>query len=140
MQPLNHPIVITKFDQTRLRGLLRVLRERSATNPWNLDALARELDRAEVVATNEVPASVVTMNSRIGLRDLESDRRFTVSLVFPGAQDSEATSVAVLSPLGVALLGCRVGQVLEWDTPIGCRRLLLETVHYQPEASGAYCR
>ena len=140
MEPLTHPIVITEFDENRLRGLLRVLRERSAVDAWNLDALSRELDRAEVVSTREVPSNVVTMNSRVGIRDLDSDRRFTVSLVFPGVRDSEATSVAVLSPFGLALLGCRAGHMLEWDTPAGRRRLLIETVHYQPEANGEFFR
>ena len=37
MRPLTHDILLTDFDRRRLEGLLRVLRERSAVDAWNLE-------------------------------------------------------------------------------------------------------
>ena len=138
MRPLTHDILLTEFDRRRLDGLLRVLRERSTVNPWNLDALELELGRAQVVTPERVPSNVVTMNSRVSLLDLDSGARTLVSLVFPDSQAHDASSVPVLSPLGLALLGCREGDVMAWQTADGPRRLRVDSVVYQPEAAGHY--
>lgn len=138
MKPLTHDITLTEFDSRRLRGLLQVLRRRSGVAAWNLDALATELARARVVPVEQLPANVVTMNSRVCLEDVDSGQRTTVSLVFPDPRSADATHVPVLSPLGLALLGCHAGDVMEWETAAGFRRLRVDSVLYQPEASGHY--
>lgn len=137
-RPLTHPIVLTDFDQNRLRGLLTLFRSRSSVVGSCLDALDHELARARVVPASEVPPDVITMNSRVSLCDLESGERSTLSLVFPRARNAGDGAVPVLSPLGLALLGCRAGHVLSWDTPDGLRTLLIERVEYQPESAGHY--
>lgn len=138
MQPLTHPMVLTEFDRNRLTGLLRLLRRRLAVDAWSLDVLERELRHARVVANRDIPADVITMNSRVCLRELTSGERWLATLVFPNAHADDPGAVPVLSPLGLALLGCRAGKVLEWDTACGKRRLLVETVAYQPEAAGHF--
>jgi len=137
MRLMTQDILLTDFDRRRLDGLLRVLRERSAVDPWNLHALELELERAEVVPPERVPSDVVTMNSRVSLLDLDSGARTAVSLVFPDTP-GDASRVAVLSPLGLALLGCREGDVLAWQTAEGPRQLRVDSVIYQPEAAGNY--
>lgn len=138
MKPLTHPIVMTDFDWRRLRGLLRILRERSSVDVTNLNALEIELDRAQVVPPEYIPSNVVTMNSRVVLVDADDDHRTFVSLVFPDAPASEGSGVPVLSPLGLALLGCREGDEMVWPIRNGVRRIRLERVVYQPEALGHY--
>lgn len=138
MKPLTHDIVLTKFDHHRLRGLLRLFRMRSDVNPWNLSALELELSRARTVAPDAVPSDVVTMNSKVVLRDLATGERVCRTLVFPDAYARDEEHVPVLSPLGLALLGCRAGDVLEYRKLRGVRRLLIESVEYQPEARGNF--
>ena len=138
MRPLTHDIVLTQFDRRRLEGLLQVFRRRSGVDAWNLDALELELGRARVVPAERMPANVITMNSRVRLLDLDSGDRTAVSLVFPDAQVEDDSRVPVLSQLGLALLGCREGDVLTWQTPDGPHRLRIESVIYQPEAAGHY--
>jgi regulator of nucleoside diphosphate kinase len=58
--------------------------------------------------------------------------------VFPGARTSNDSSVPVLSPLGLALLGCREGDVMEWRTQEELHRLCVDAVIYQPEAEGNF--
>jgi hypothetical protein len=41
----------------------------------------------------------------------------------------------VLAPVGTALIGYRAGDVIEWATPGGTRRLRIEAVLFQPEAA-----
>ena len=138
MKPLTHDIVLTDFDHHRLQGLLRVFRMRSNVNAWNLTALELELRRARTVRPDAIPSDVITMNSTVALRDLETGEGFSRTLVFPGAQARDGEHVAVLSPLGLALLGCRAGDVLEYRNADGTHRLLVDEVEYQPEAKGNF--
>lgn len=137
MEAATSKIILSQFDRRRLEGLLRVFRQRPEVDPYHLYALERELARAEVVSTDAMPAGVVTMNSRVALRDPESGAWLEVCLAFPGSgAGRRELSVPVLSPLGVALLGRRVGDVLEWNTAEGPRRFCIERLLYQPEAEG----
>ena len=105
------------------------LLERLADYP----ALQGELRRATVVAESEVPADVVTMNSRVAFTDLTAGLRGTVTLVYPhsGAGDGR---LPVTEPLGEALIGLRAGQEIEWDFPLaGRHRVRVEAVLSQPQ-------
>lgn len=44
----------------------------------------------------------------------------------------------MLAPIGTDMIGFRVGDVFEWDTPAGKARLRVEQVLYQPEEDGVY--
>jgi regulator of nucleoside diphosphate kinase len=131
-------MVVTQFDLNRLRGLLSIFRERSAVNPRNLNALENELSRARTVASDAVPSDVITMNSTVVLRNLITGERLTRTLVFPDAIPHGPERVSVLSPLGLAMLGCRVGDVLEHCQLASFQPLLIDEIVYQPESKGNY--
>jgi regulator of nucleoside diphosphate kinase len=96
-------------------------------------ALLHELRRATVVAESEVPADVVTMNSRVAFADLTSGLRGTVTLVYPHTGTGEGR-VPVTEPLGAALLGLRAGQEIDWNFPLaGRHRVRVEAVLSQPQ-------
>jgi len=138
MTPQHNKIVITEFDRRRLIGLMELMRARSAGDSPELAALEDELERAEVVGPGEVPADVVTMNSTVQLVDLDTREELAFTLVFPGTADPKKQRISVLAPMGVALLGCREAEELSWPTPSRVRRLRIERILYQPEASGDF--
>jgi regulator of nucleoside diphosphate kinase len=121
----------------RLRKLLPDTR-RTPGVPTDLQALADELDRAEVIAAKDVPADVITMNSRVRLLDLDTGEEETYTLVFPDDADINRNRISVLAPVGTGMLGYGVGDVIEWQVPGGIRRLKVASVLYQPEAAGDY--
>ena len=132
-------IYITEFDLKRLRGLIKHAKE-----SWDkraiqhLDALEEELDRAEVVKPEQIPADVITMNSTFRLKDLQTGEDADYTLVFPGTTDSSNRKISVLAPIGIAVLGYRVGDTLEWEVPAGLKRFKVQGVLYQPEAAFDY--
>jgi regulator of nucleoside diphosphate kinase len=93
------------------------------------------LDRAEIVEPEAIPRDVVTMNSEVRLKDLDSAEVKVYRLVFPTRTRPE-NGISVLAPIGTAMLGYRVGDVIEWRVPRGVRRLKVLEVIYQPEAAG----
>lgn len=127
-------IVITQHDADRLRELIDALDDLSGRR--DLAALLGELDRATIVAPEEIPADVVTMNSTVVLHEVELDQEKTVSLVFPADADIDAGAISVLAPVGTAILGFKKGDVVEWPVPAGLRRFRIEQILYQPEAAG----
>ena len=97
-----------------------------------------EINRAIVVAPQDIPGDVVTMNSTVSLEDLDTREDELFTLVFPENADLSQGKLSVFAPIGTALLGYKVGDIFEWEVPDGKRRLLIKKILYQPEASGDY--
>jgi regulator of nucleoside diphosphate kinase len=112
----------------------------SSKDREHLEALGAELDRAHVVAPEEIPGDVVTMNSAVLVRDLDSGTEMALTLVFPSDTGLELGKISILAPVGTALLGYRVGDTIEWKVPGRVRRLRVERMLYQPEAAGDFHR
>ena len=129
-------IYITEPDYERLSGLIDRTRERSNTDREYLNKLEAELDRAEIVDAKDIPANVITMRSRVRLKDLVSGETNTYSLVFPTEADFAEGKISVLAPIGTAILGYSLGDTIEWPVPSGLRRLKVEEILYQPESAG----
>ncbi|WP_434513729.1 nucleoside diphosphate kinase regulator [Dechloromonas sp. ARDL1] len=91
------------------------------------DELSDELDRAIVVKKEQVPEDVVTMNTRCVYLDERLGTQREIELVFPEEADLAAGRVSVLTPVGSALIGLRVGQEIAWDFPDGSIRRLKVT-------------
>ena len=131
-------IFITKFDKQRLDELLAVAMEFDAKKREDLTGLSSELARAKLVAPEKVPADVVTMNSKVLLRDVSNGEEVTYTLVFPKNANIDRGAISVLAPVGTAILGYREGDQVTWKVPSGERTLEIEKVLYQPEAAGDF--
>jgi regulator of nucleoside diphosphate kinase len=132
-------IYITTRDKQRLQDLLAGATAPDRRQQGDLRALGEELRRA-VVEPNEVPADVITMNSRAELVDLDTSESVTFTLVFPPEANVDEEKISVLAPIGAGMLGYRVGDEFEWKVPAGVRRMKMVKVHYQPEAAGDFDR
>lgn len=135
-----HNIVITEPDMERLRYLLDPVRRPLSRDQEHLDVLEQELDRARILSPGETPPEVVTMNSRVRLKNLTTGAEMTYTLVFPKDADLKAGKISVLAPIGTAILGYRAGDVIAWSVPGGKRKFRIEEVLYQPEAASRPAR
>jgi len=131
-------IHITEFDLERLKKLLQEAQYTNYRKSEYLEKLQMEISRAEVVSPQDIPDDVITMNSTVCLVDLETGEEEIYTLVFPQNSDLKQGKLSVLAPIGTAMLGYEVGDVFEWEVPAGKRRLRVEKIIYQPEASGDY--
>lgn len=130
----SHTLFITESDKAKLLDLLDYIRHINPQDLRYVERLEQEIDHAEVVAAVDIPPDIITMGSRIRIRDLKSGDVIVYTLVFPHDADPAKGRISVLAPIGTALLGYRVGDVIEWEVPAGTRRLKVESVLYQPEA------
>jgi len=131
-------IHITDYDMQRLRKLLEGTQKWNQRDRESLVHLEEELDRAVLISSKKVPANIVTMNTHMRVKDLDSEQEMLVQLVFPSEADYERGKISILAPIGTALIGYRKGDTVEWKVPAGTRHLRIEEITYQPEASGDY--
>jgi regulator of nucleoside diphosphate kinase len=68
------------------------------------------------------------MNSTVWFRDLDSEEIDRYTLVFPRDADVIRDRISVLAPIGTALLGYRLRDIIEWRVPQGRRRLEITKV------------
>ena len=128
-------IYITKNDMERLRSLIEIYNGKDA--PY-LERLEEELDRARVVAPPDIPSDVITMNSVVRIKDLDTGEEKTLMLVFPGKAGVNNNTVSILAPIGTALIGYREGATIKWKVPAGTKKFQVMEVVYQPERLGNY--
>ena len=129
----NHSIVVGNDDMGRLNGLVRALKTSLFRDQLQLESLERALETAEETPSDRVPKSVIRMNSSIRVLDLHSRRKELYTLVFPDRADFSSGRISILAPLGIALLGRRMGDIIEVNVPGGIRRLRVEHVRYRSE-------
>jgi regulator of nucleoside diphosphate kinase len=133
-------IHISSRDKELLEGLLAEVEASGSSGRGDLKALRGELHRAIVVAPQDVPDDVITMNSRAEMVDLETGETVIFTLVFPLQANVDEEKISVLAPIGAGMLGYRVGDEFEWNVPGGLRRMKVTKVYYQPEAAGVFDR
>ena len=124
---------LTRLDHVRLTRVLA-----QAAGPA-ADVLQELLDGSQQVDSPAVSPTVVTMNTRVLLEDSTGGDPACLTLCYPADVDPARGHVSVLSPVGAALLGVRLGELARWRTPDGreqAARVL--GVLFQPEASGDY--
>lgn len=131
-------LTISSIDRYRLELLVRDEVARGGTPRERLCALKSKLDDAEVLQGEKMPRDVVTMNSTVRLRDMDTGDIQTYTLVYPGFGNIAEGCLSVLTPLGAAILGHRKGDVAESETPLATSRMQIEDVEFQPESVGQY--
>ena len=80
-------------------------------------------------------ATAIALDVPLVTQDDGEQRKLT--LCYPDDAEPSAGFISVLSPVGLALLGRRVGAQVSWTMPSGKQRLLtIDAMLFQPEASG----
>lgn len=135
MTPSHAPVrLLTELDHVRLQHLLK--RQPGAVEP---SPVLSVLEDADLVPSRAVPPDVITMNSRLLVRDDATGERRALTLCYPDDADAPAGRISVLSPMGASLLGLTVGATARWrgssGRPSAVRVLALT---FQPEAQGLF--
>ena len=131
------PIIVSTQDADRIDVLLSSLPKGSFPGQAFLEA---ELERAQLVEPQEVPPTVVTMNSTVRFRNADGEE-FSMTLVYPRDMDDKGGTISILAPVGSALLGLSQGDEIEWPKPGGGQlKVTIVEVVYQPERAGEFHR
>ena len=129
--------VISELDAARIRELA----SRLPDGGRGMSSFGSLLDlvsvEADVVPRERIAPDIVTVNSTVSFRDELTGASHRVTLVYPLDVSLPDRRISVLSPVGQALLGRKVGSLTEFEMPDGTyRKIRVLELHYQPESAG----
>lgn len=130
-------VCITRYDYDRLMNVVQEHQNINKTGT-NVQDFLKELKRARKINSCSIPSDYVTMNSVFEIKNLGKPETHQFRLVFPNEADIENHNISVLAPVGTAVLGCRVGDVIKWNFPSGEKYYQITRIIYQPEANGDF--
>lgn len=134
---MKNRIVITATDYNRIIGLIE-LASLKAKMPKTITRLYENLMSAKMLPQKSINAKVITMNSRVLLKELTSRREIEITITYPQQAEPLERKVSVFSDIGIALIGRQERDVVSWHVPNGIGVFEIEKVTYQPEAAGDY--
>jgi regulator of nucleoside diphosphate kinase len=133
-------IWVTEADKQRLLKLIEDLSEVPDKRDLpHIQDLKAEIENAKVIQdSKKVPADVITMRSKVRLRNLTRGTEAEYTLVYPPEANAEEGLISVLAPLGTSMIGFRVGSEFDANLPAGTMRFRVEELLYQPESAGDF--
>lgn len=131
-------IIINRLDAERLQRLIDAASDKDMAVAESLET---ELERGEIVEPEEIPRDVISMNSQVQFSDLNRNKEIVRTLVYPRSLAETEDGLSVMAPIGAALLGLRVGDIIDWTLPDGSEaKLRIDAVLWQPEREGQFHR
>lgn len=125
---MERTLYLTAYDFERLKLLLDNMNRVPQNRRDDLSCLEDDLATCQIVALEEIPAHIVTLNSKVRYLDLESNQEQVVTLVFPSNADHSMDCISIAVPLGVALLGRTEGDIVSWEVFDGKMTIRIEEV------------
>ena len=77
------------------------------------------LSRVKIIAPEDMPDGQIYILSNVKVKDLNDNEEIEYTLVSPEEADFEENKISVISPIGKAMLGKKVGETIEVNVPAG---------------------
>lgn len=137
LRKVDRPQNIQDIADAREHGDLRENAEYTAAKERQhfLDARISEIERklgeAQVIEGGSGTSDTVVFGTTVRLTDVESEDAKTYTLVGQEEADVKNGSISVQSPLGRALIGHRVGDVVQVHRPAGMIEYEIHAIFFQ---------
>ncbi|MDX9696558.1 MAG: nucleoside diphosphate kinase regulator [Bacteroidales bacterium] len=131
-------IILNRIDYARIKKSISDAKQFKSISNAEAEKLINELDSATIVEPEAIPSNVVTMNSIVKIRFLNTDKEVQFQIVYPHQANVKENKISIFSPIATSLIGYKVKDEIEWIVPAGLTKLRIEEIVYQPEASGNY--
>ena len=89
------------------------LRRKKAT-PKEEEILLLQLKKAKQLTRKSLPLDVVTIDAKVTIKNLQSNEEEVYTFVAPLRAKKRNNTYSILSPIGLALVGCKVGDEIDW--------------------------
>ena len=90
--------------------------------------LQKVLENSRVINPDALPKDRVCLLSKVEFTILSTNARMIFEIVSPHEMDLEAGKISLKSPIGAALMGREVGEIVEAQVPSGTLRLRIESI------------
>lgn len=92
------------------------------------EILLTELKNASQVLRKDLPADVVSVDRKVKVKEITSNKEMEFLLVGPKAAKINKNKFSVLSEVGLAIVGYKVDDVVKWPTPAGDKEFKIVSV------------
>ena len=129
-----YPQVKDNLAETRAQGDLsenagyREARRIQAKTISRIRFLQKVLEHSRILNTDDLPKDRVCLLSRVEFTNLSTNTRMKYEIVSPHEMDLEAGKISLKSPIGAALMGKKVGEIVEVRVPSGTLNLRIESI------------
>jgi transcription elongation factor GreA len=130
------PVIAKAIEEAREKGDLRenaeyhAAREEMSMNNARIQEIKAKLSRAVVVDESQVDTSRVSFGATIQLEDLSDKSVEDWQLVGEGEDDPLENKILTSSPMGQALIGKKVGEIVTVHAPAGEIKFRVKAVKY----------
>ena len=106
----------------------REARRNQAKTISRIRFLQKILEHSRVIDPDVLPKDRVCLLSRVEFTNLSTNTRMRFKIVSPHEMDLEAGMISLKSPIGAALMGKKVGDIVEVRVPSGTLNLRIESI------------
>lgn len=131
-------LIMSRVDHVRILKWVNDASDMNTISVKEAENLLNELNSAKIVEPRDVPANLVTMNSEVKIRFLNTNKQIQFRIVYPDQADVKENRISIFSPVATALIGNSINDEIEWLIPSGMTTIRIEEILYQPEAAGDY--
>lgn len=123
-------ITLTEIDYNRIHSLIEQQLSNSPSSK-EIEILEEEIEEARILDPEEIPSDLVTMNTKVKYLNVSEEKEHEITIVYPKFADSSRGFVSVTAPLGMALLGHREEEEIDWAFPDGSvkRLKVIKIIH-----------
>lgn len=129
-----YPQVKDNLAETRAQGDLsenagyREARRIQAKTISRIRFLQKVLEHSRILNADDLPKDRVCLLSRVEFTNLSTNTRMKFEIVSPHEMDLETGKISLKSPIGAALMGKKVGDIVEVRVPSGTLNLRIESI------------
>lgn len=77
------------------------------------------LSRAQIIDASNLPNDEVHILSKVKVKNLNNQKEYEYLLVSPEEANLQLGKIALTSPVGKALMGCKLGEIVNAQVPAG---------------------
>jgi len=136
LKKVERPNVIDAIAEARLHGDLsenaeyQAARERQEFIERRIGTLEEKLSRAQVIDISKLSGSEITFGATVTVVDEDTAAKHTYQIVGGDESDVHKGLLSITSPLAQALIGKKVYDTVEVNTPNGGKGYAVQSISY----------
>lgn len=113
---------------TGIYDLIKEHIRKKKVSPEEGETLRLQLKNAKQVTRKNLPLDVVTVDAKVKIKDLTNNQEEVYTFVAPDKVKRKHNTESILSDVGLALVGCKVGDVIDWNINTEAKKLQIMDV------------
>ena len=129
-----YPRIKDALAEARAQGDLsenfeyRAARRAQAKAISRIRFLQKVLDYSRIIDTKALPKDRISLLSKVEFTNLATNVRMTYTVVSPHEMDLQNGKISCKSPIGMALMGKKPGEIAEVNAPSGTFQVRIENI------------